>query len=65
MLTMEELLANELGLDVIAHLPGGEHGALAVEASDGASLVLKVFSLAEPRPTLRRARDTASDDWST
>ena len=44
---MEELLANELGLDVIARLPGGERGALAVEASDGASLVLKVFSLDE------------------
>ena len=41
------LLAHELGLDVIARLPGGERGALAVEASDGASLVLKVFSLHE------------------
>ena len=48
MLTMEEL-ATELGLDVIARLAGGERGALAVDASDGAPLVLKVFSLGEER----------------
>ena len=47
MLTVEERLANELGLDVIARLPGGERGALAVEVADGASLVLKVFALDE------------------
>ena len=44
---MEELVARELGLEVIARLPGGERGALAVEALDGAALVLKVFALDE------------------
>ncbi len=44
---MEERVARELGLEVITRLPGGERGALAVEASDGASLVLKAFPLDE------------------
>ena len=33
---MEEVVAQELGLDVIGRLAGGERGALAVDASDGA-----------------------------
>src|SRR3954466_16017430 len=45
MVMADELLADELGLEVITRLHGGERGALAVQASDGASLVLKVFSL--------------------
>src|SRR6476469_8964685 len=47
--TVEELVAKDLGLDVIVRLAGGERGALAVEASDGASLVLKVFPPNEER----------------
>ncbi len=46
---MEERVAEELGLDVVGRLAGGERGALAVAASDGASLVLKVFPLDEER----------------
>ena len=46
---MEEIVAKELGLDVIGRLAGGERGALAVDASDGAALVLKVFPLDEAR----------------
>jgi Ser/Thr protein kinase RdoA (MazF antagonist) len=49
MLAMEEIVAKELGLDVIGRLAGGERGALAVDASDGAALVLKVFPLDEAR----------------
>jgi hypothetical protein len=46
---MEEVVAKELGLDVIGRLAGGERGALAVDASDGAALVLKVFPLDDAR----------------
>ena len=48
-MSVEEQVATELGLDVIGRLVGGERGALAVDASDGAALVLKVFPLDEER----------------
>jgi hypothetical protein len=46
---VEARVARELGLEVISRLPGGERGALAVEDSEGAPLVLKTFSLDEAR----------------
>jgi aminoglycoside phosphotransferase (APT) family kinase protein len=57
--TAEEDLADELGLDVIARLHGGERGAVEVRASDGATLVLKVFPLDEA-DGLARALEVAA-----
>ena len=58
-MTTEAIVAHEFGLEVIERWAGGERGAIAVNASDGASLVLKVFRLGEA-PSLANALDVAA-----
>jgi aminoglycoside phosphotransferase (APT) family kinase protein len=53
-----EVVADELGLEVVGLLPGGEHQVWAVCDGAGAERVLKVFALAE-RARLDLAIDTA------
>jgi len=59
MLTMEQRVAHELGLEVIERLAGGERGAVAVEGQDGVGLVLKVFPRHEAND-LAKALDVAA-----